>query len=725
MRQWILGSRTIYPARQICVGTAGPVGLTPTEVALLTYLLEADGRAVPREELLREVWGYHARVKSRTVDTTLNRLRIKVEDDPQTPVFLETLRGEGIRLVGVSVVDALPAPRPVFVGRDGSVREVREALAIGRVVTLTGPVAAGKSRIAVEVLGAAAIVDTSACRTAHDLLVQTVRALELPASTAPTVGAVAEALVGRSVVFDGADGLEPDAVAAIERFAAVATVLVTAREALGLPVEWVQRVPVLSPEAAAELLASHLRRLGSGDDPELVAAVVARIDRLPGEIELLAPAVASFGVAAAEGGAEPLQGALAKSIALLGPAEHELLVQLTVFRDRFELHGAAAVTGRSVPSAMRGLLELQRRNLVIPDGGGFRVLRNARATLEVPDMPHTRARLRAWCCALQDRSLVDGPATLALYVPDLLAELPAATPDEALAIAAALLDHAILAGPFAALLPVLRAVPHADPWWGAAAALLAYGSSQHPLDAERRAMATLEAQGHLLALSAPDALLTRPVADPARCLANRPMTEQARFAAVFLERRVDPVTYAEAVAPIEVEAARQGWHYALAHLRLQEMSVLVRSGRWRDVTLRDDWPASDGLVGGQAALWLGLAWALDGDIEAALAATARAARRHPNLRPAAAVHLGALRLLQGDREQASREVRDGLRGASPFTRKLGLALLELLGEVDGQVDDPLVRALLDGPATELDPRKGWLVLIQLARAAVRGSPRGR
>ncbi|MCA9573356.1 MAG: hypothetical protein KC656_36220, partial [Myxococcales bacterium] len=71
------------------------------------------------------------------------------------------------------------------------------------------------------------------------------------------------------------------------------------------------------------------------------------------------------------------------------------------------------------------------------------------------------------------------------------------------------------------------------------------------------------------------------------------------------------------------------------------------------------------------------------------------------------------------------EVRDGLRGASPFTRKLGLALLELLGEVDGQVDDPLVRALLDGPATELDPRKGWLVLIQLARAAVRGSPRGR
>ncbi len=79
--------------------TGVPVALAAKELALLRYLVDARGRVVPREELLREVWEYQSDVSSRTVDVHLAWLRQKLEEHPQTPRYLHTSRGKGYRFV--------------------------------------------------------------------------------------------------------------------------------------------------------------------------------------------------------------------------------------------------------------------------------------------------------------------------------------------------------------------------------------------------------------------------------------------------------------------------------------------------------------------------------------------------------------------------------------------------------------------------------------------------
>ena len=66
--------------------------LTVTEFKLLVSLVERDGRAVAREELLREVWGHQGPVRSRTVDTHIRRLRDKLGTDR---ACIATVRGQG------------------------------------------------------------------------------------------------------------------------------------------------------------------------------------------------------------------------------------------------------------------------------------------------------------------------------------------------------------------------------------------------------------------------------------------------------------------------------------------------------------------------------------------------------------------------------------------------------------------------------------------------------
>jgi DNA-binding response OmpR family regulator len=55
--------------------------LTEKEAAILTYLYEADGKAVSREMLLRDLWGYHSDTETHTVETHVYRLRQKIEKD--------------------------------------------------------------------------------------------------------------------------------------------------------------------------------------------------------------------------------------------------------------------------------------------------------------------------------------------------------------------------------------------------------------------------------------------------------------------------------------------------------------------------------------------------------------------------------------------------------------------------------------------------------------------
>ncbi len=70
--------------------------LTMTEFKLMLYLCERAGEVQDRFVLLKEVWGYHDDVHSRTLDTHMKRLRQKLGESSK---LLETVRGVGYRIV--------------------------------------------------------------------------------------------------------------------------------------------------------------------------------------------------------------------------------------------------------------------------------------------------------------------------------------------------------------------------------------------------------------------------------------------------------------------------------------------------------------------------------------------------------------------------------------------------------------------------------------------------
>jgi DNA-binding response OmpR family regulator len=72
-----------------------PVELTPNEYNLLIYLVENCERAVSREELLNNIWGYTCEVETRAADDTVRRLRKKLAAGRIT---IETVWGFGFRL---------------------------------------------------------------------------------------------------------------------------------------------------------------------------------------------------------------------------------------------------------------------------------------------------------------------------------------------------------------------------------------------------------------------------------------------------------------------------------------------------------------------------------------------------------------------------------------------------------------------------------------------------
>jgi DNA-binding response OmpR family regulator len=74
------------------------VPLAPLELELLLALIRRDGAAAARVELLKEVWGYESDVVSRTLDTHVANLRVKLEHDPGTPRHILTVRKTGYRL---------------------------------------------------------------------------------------------------------------------------------------------------------------------------------------------------------------------------------------------------------------------------------------------------------------------------------------------------------------------------------------------------------------------------------------------------------------------------------------------------------------------------------------------------------------------------------------------------------------------------------------------------
>ena len=73
------------------------VTTTATEFRLLDYLARHPGRVFSRDHLLDAVWGDARFVTPRSVDVYVRRIREKIEEDPETPRYLKTMRGAGYR----------------------------------------------------------------------------------------------------------------------------------------------------------------------------------------------------------------------------------------------------------------------------------------------------------------------------------------------------------------------------------------------------------------------------------------------------------------------------------------------------------------------------------------------------------------------------------------------------------------------------------------------------
>jgi len=73
------------------------INLTPLEFELLLALALNPQQVFTREMLLEQVWGYHYKADTRLVNVHVQRLRAKVEEDPDNPRIVMTVRGVGYR----------------------------------------------------------------------------------------------------------------------------------------------------------------------------------------------------------------------------------------------------------------------------------------------------------------------------------------------------------------------------------------------------------------------------------------------------------------------------------------------------------------------------------------------------------------------------------------------------------------------------------------------------
>jgi len=73
------------------------INLTPLEFELLLALALKPQQVFTREMLLEQVWGYHYKADTRLVNVHVQRLRAKVEHDPDNPRIVMTVRGVGYR----------------------------------------------------------------------------------------------------------------------------------------------------------------------------------------------------------------------------------------------------------------------------------------------------------------------------------------------------------------------------------------------------------------------------------------------------------------------------------------------------------------------------------------------------------------------------------------------------------------------------------------------------
>lgn len=93
------GNMEHHPNTHSLIKDGKKLELTILENRILLYFLKNSGKVIHRDELMMVVWGYNSDVNTRTLDMHIVRLRKKIEDNPDTPNYLQTVRGIGYKFV--------------------------------------------------------------------------------------------------------------------------------------------------------------------------------------------------------------------------------------------------------------------------------------------------------------------------------------------------------------------------------------------------------------------------------------------------------------------------------------------------------------------------------------------------------------------------------------------------------------------------------------------------
>ncbi len=92
-----IGDLSIDVAGHVVTRDGQPIALTPLEFDLLVCLARKPWQVFTREVLLEQVWGYRHAADTRLVNVHVQRLRSKVEHDPENPEIVVTVRGVGYK----------------------------------------------------------------------------------------------------------------------------------------------------------------------------------------------------------------------------------------------------------------------------------------------------------------------------------------------------------------------------------------------------------------------------------------------------------------------------------------------------------------------------------------------------------------------------------------------------------------------------------------------------
>ncbi|HEU5236601.1 MAG TPA: response regulator transcription factor [Pyrinomonadaceae bacterium] len=93
----VRGQLRVDPVRREVTIAERHVDLTPKEFDLLRLFASNPGRVFPRKYLLEKIWDYSYEGYDRTIDSHINRLRAKIEDNPENPQLVLTVWGIGYK----------------------------------------------------------------------------------------------------------------------------------------------------------------------------------------------------------------------------------------------------------------------------------------------------------------------------------------------------------------------------------------------------------------------------------------------------------------------------------------------------------------------------------------------------------------------------------------------------------------------------------------------------